>query len=1130
VGDTEHLLAGKTDIWFQPGSASVGDLHTAPGDPGDIGTWVKMHDFVEKHGQSFDVFGASISMFDVAQGGFGACYFLATLAAVAQTHPAAIEAMFVDRHLWTDKVYTVLFYTHLGPTKVAVDDWVPTKYGGEQLFGSKFTKNRAGPLNLWPVILEKAYAKLFGSYGAIEGGQPSEIFYTMFGGLPITRFSPLLDEMALDLTNTDANELGKKCFVDPNDLTVKEDCLYYWGGHPAPATKGHRVLAVNGKRVATKAEYIGEVAAADAEGHPVTIVTDGGLSPKVWTALQEATTKKYPMATGTKTTAACASDSANNAIGLYCGHAYTIMEVGLSNGLQIVRLFNPHAADKYKGVLAHDPMYGNVDKSDGDFWMSYAEFLEYCNYAAIAAYSADYARTGQAIISHRRTFAYKFNVPSDEEFSVMFEWPLMRFVCDTIPCPSAPGETGCKQPHAGTISFNSASRVPEAMKGVPFPQNGELLGVAKLGSDGLPFGPVWAGYRNANAVFLTSSKATVTGGPGEYVAYVHVDFPNGDYITDLGLSVRTAAALPTISMEEWSGDLTELRGQLYDLSMQQGTSGDIAFYLFAEVGNGGRVLPIINGQQSCTAMICGERFHKKSFSTVAPMCDGPACALWRDRDTCCEESGRCDKTFNVISPMRLVQTPANTPAYCSEERCQNSEADQRTCYFEPPRCSSFIDGCPGPNPAAPGGWKLRSDSPMLFCNNKECSVGDISTCCERRCPPVGTRQGLDPEAFCNCDPNTQKTVTEILGGHSFDFCEDLPMGRCSSDDMKCPDGWFKKEDTCSGGDSEVAPALPDFTCGQIAKMAPQYCEHARVKPHCLEACGHCEFLECQTPVCSPVTDRDTCCTRECSTEPGRCLSDASCACKDGWAKVEVNSGCFQCQEPVKNAPCTSHTCPAGWNPKPDVHSCTGSESEESGLSSSQSGAVFSCGELRSLGWCEKDQSESSVQIFRKNCAATCGDCDPLRCADLTCGDVDTETCCEQQGDAQPCPDESNVVTPFAAPFDKCGSSQTVLLCTDSRYGEQIRQTCPATCNVCGYCGDSNAYATLHKSGFGSPFDTCANILAQGAGTVNQLCNHPAHSQVLEKSCPKLCHECLASGDDLAGKELPMVRDNGSTPR
>ena len=61
--------------------------------------------------------------------------------------------------------------------EVVVDDYLPTING--RLF-----LNRSHDLNkFWPALLEKAYAKIHGSYGALSAGMTEESFTDFSGGI-----------------------------------------------------------------------------------------------------------------------------------------------------------------------------------------------------------------------------------------------------------------------------------------------------------------------------------------------------------------------------------------------------------------------------------------------------------------------------------------------------------------------------------------------------------------------------------------------------------------------------------------------------------------------------------------------------------------------------------------------------------------------------------------------------------------------------------------------------------------------------------------------------------------------------------------------------------------------------------
>ena len=62
-------------------------------------------------------------------------------------------------------IFTTRFFKEGLWHEVAVDDRVPAKYDQPQ-----FAKAKEWRRECWPMVVEKAYAKLHGSYHAIEGG------------------------------------------------------------------------------------------------------------------------------------------------------------------------------------------------------------------------------------------------------------------------------------------------------------------------------------------------------------------------------------------------------------------------------------------------------------------------------------------------------------------------------------------------------------------------------------------------------------------------------------------------------------------------------------------------------------------------------------------------------------------------------------------------------------------------------------------------------------------------------------------------------------------------------------------------------------------------------------------------
>lgn len=129
--------------------------------------WATFGDIVNHTQQKFEVMAADgVDYHDVAQGSLGTCYMLAAMASLAHSHPKAIQRMFVNREKWAEGVYTTRWFVGGQMGNVEVDDKIPTN---PEKWKPWFVKtSEAG--EWWPVILEKAWAKIYGSFKAVSGG------------------------------------------------------------------------------------------------------------------------------------------------------------------------------------------------------------------------------------------------------------------------------------------------------------------------------------------------------------------------------------------------------------------------------------------------------------------------------------------------------------------------------------------------------------------------------------------------------------------------------------------------------------------------------------------------------------------------------------------------------------------------------------------------------------------------------------------------------------------------------------------------------------------------------------------------------------------------------------------------
>jgi|LakMenE18May11ns_1017448.scaffolds.fasta_scaffold9439222_1 hypothetical protein len=101
----------------------------------------------------------------------GDCYFMSALASLAES-PERVKRLFT-----TDKVneagcYAVKLWINGIEQEVVVDDYFPwINHMGKQGWAfAKTAKKGVSANNIWVLILEKAWAKVFGNYSVIEGG------------------------------------------------------------------------------------------------------------------------------------------------------------------------------------------------------------------------------------------------------------------------------------------------------------------------------------------------------------------------------------------------------------------------------------------------------------------------------------------------------------------------------------------------------------------------------------------------------------------------------------------------------------------------------------------------------------------------------------------------------------------------------------------------------------------------------------------------------------------------------------------------------------------------------------------------------------------------------------------------
>ena len=172
------------------------------------------------------------------------CTLLAAVALLVDRHPQLLENLFVSKEVRPDGHYTFQFYRWDRWEKVEIDDAIPCDSKGKPVYSTSPTGH------WWPLLLEKAYAKLYGSYGALHGGQLSEALHDLTAK-PVESFV-LTEEFVEKGATPDFNE--PSFWLDLFE-EVKEKRLVlaipasHGGDHGLETDHGYAVLevkAVNG--------------------------------------------------------------------------------------------------------------------------------------------------------------------------------------------------------------------------------------------------------------------------------------------------------------------------------------------------------------------------------------------------------------------------------------------------------------------------------------------------------------------------------------------------------------------------------------------------------------------------------------------------------------------------------------------------------------------------------------------------------------------------------------------------------------------------------------------------------------------------------------------------------------------
>ncbi|KAL8219799.1 UNVERIFIED_CONTAM: hypothetical protein K2H54_033913 [Gekko kuhli] len=165
------------DPEFKAGKESLGSPPRGESWPTEV-VWKRPKDI--SHSRLPQFISDGMTRFDVLQNHLGDCWFMAAAASLT-LHQELLRKVVPPDQTFDEEDYAGIFHFQFWQygewVDVVVDDCLPT-VNGELYFGRSSDGNE-----FWMPLLEKAYAKLNGSYGAIRGGHMKDAFVDFTGGI-----------------------------------------------------------------------------------------------------------------------------------------------------------------------------------------------------------------------------------------------------------------------------------------------------------------------------------------------------------------------------------------------------------------------------------------------------------------------------------------------------------------------------------------------------------------------------------------------------------------------------------------------------------------------------------------------------------------------------------------------------------------------------------------------------------------------------------------------------------------------------------------------------------------------------------------------------------------------------------
>ncbi|KAM4724116.1 LOW QUALITY PROTEIN: uncharacterized protein FYW61_014681 [Anableps anableps] len=239
---TSHAvrLKGKGDTWFHWSQCAPAE---EPGRSGG-GTQEELRAQPAESADSV-IKSARVSRFDFGQGSVGNCWFLASIGALTFRKHIFRQVVPLEQHF--SREYCGLFHFRFWRfgrwVDVVVDDKLPT-INGRLIFVHSKDQNE-----FWPALLEKAYAKVCGSYMDMTSGTPAEAMRDFTGGVHVhVPLSPSPSNLWALLCRAGQSELTS-CGTQQGE-TPANDVL------PNGLVRGHAYTVTGFKQLMSRGEAV----------------------------------------------------------------------------------------------------------------------------------------------------------------------------------------------------------------------------------------------------------------------------------------------------------------------------------------------------------------------------------------------------------------------------------------------------------------------------------------------------------------------------------------------------------------------------------------------------------------------------------------------------------------------------------------------------------------------------------------------------------------------------------------------------------------------------------------------------------------------------------------------------------